>query len=125
MGRSVPNFLARLRDGLASLDEGFQSTSNTLMWRGPRPAGAIQLSLTRAEQQHSVSIGRAPDCDYILDEASVSRHHAKLMYTHGNCVIEDLKSTNGTWLNGEQVDRARVVPGDEICFGYCAVTLVT
>jgi pSer/pThr/pTyr-binding forkhead associated (FHA) protein len=124
MARPIPNFIAWVRDNLASLDESFQQTANTIAWRAPRQAGAIQLSLSRAEQQHSLSIGRDSDADFILDEASVSRQHAKLMYAHGSYVIEDLGSTNGTWLNGEQIRRARVVPGDEICFGYCAVSLV-
>ncbi len=45
-------------------------------------------------------IGRHPDCDVVLDDSNVSRFHAKIVAEPEGHVIVDLKSRNGTWLNG-------------------------
>lgn len=49
-------------------------------------------------------IGREPDADIVLEDATVSRHHAKLSVTRESVVIEDLGSENGTWIDGQPVD---------------------
>ncbi len=61
-------------------------------------------------------VGRAPDCQLRLEDASLSRKHAKLIPTNEGVVIEDLGSTNGSFHNGKRVQRALAVPGDEIGF---------
>lgn len=61
-------------------------------------------------------VGRAPDCQLRLEDASLSRKHAKLIPTNEGVVIEDLGSTNGSFHNGKRVQRAVAVPGDEIGF---------
>jgi pSer/pThr/pTyr-binding forkhead associated (FHA) protein len=61
-------------------------------------------------------VGRAPDCQLRLEDASLSRKHAKLIPTSEGVVIEDLGSTNGSFHNGKRVQRAVAVPGDEIGF---------
>jgi hypothetical protein len=63
-------------------------------------------------------IGRSRDCDIVLDDAGVSRRHARLHPTADAWSIEDLGSTNGLRLNEEQIHGARLVqPGDRIEIG--------
>jgi pSer/pThr/pTyr-binding forkhead associated (FHA) protein len=59
-------------------------------------------------------VGRSPECQLRLEESSLSRKHARLIPTDEGVVLEDLGSTNGSYLNGERVQRAVVKPGDEI-----------
>jgi len=65
-----------------------------------------------------VRIGRAPDCDLILDRPEVSRHHAELLRIDAATYeVRDLGSTNGTQVNGVPVRTAMVGDGDEIRLG--------
>ncbi|WP_350276910.1 FHA domain-containing protein [Kribbella sp. HUAS MG21] len=65
-----------------------------------------------------VRIGRAPDCDLILDRPEVSRHHAELLRIDPTGYeLRDLGSTNGTQVNGAPVQTAMVGHGDEIRLG--------
>jgi len=50
-----------------------------------------------------VTIGRHPECEIQLDEASVSRYHAKITLDNGHFYVQDLNSRNGTILNGDTV----------------------
>lgn len=65
-------------------------------------------------------IGRGGDCDLVLPERQVSRHHVKILREDGGFVLQDLGSKNGTHLNGNQVTgRARIQDGDEIQIALC------
>lgn len=65
-----------------------------------------------------VRIGRAPDCDLIIDRQEISRHHAELLRIDADAYeLRDLGSTNGTHVNGKPVDTAMVGHGDEIRLG--------
>ena len=64
-----------------------------------------------------VRIGRGLDNEVVLDDASVSRHHAEITREDGALEVRDLGSTNGTWVNAGRVDVAPVEPGDQIAFG--------
>lgn len=62
-----------------------------------------------------VYAGRAPDCDLVFDDPSVSAKHARFSYHHNHWWIEDLASTNGTLLNKTKLGvPAILVAGDEI-----------
>lgn len=64
------------------------------------------------------TLGRSRQCDVVLDDPNVSRQHAELRPRGGSWVFSDLGSTNGSRLNGHQVERSEVVrPGDEIEVG--------
>ena len=66
-------------------------------------------------EDRSVTIGRHPDCDIIIDDASVSRQHARIESENGVYFIEDLNSRNGTFLNNESIHRStRLFDGSEI-----------
>lgn len=64
----------------------------------------------------SLTVGRAPECGLRLDESGISRLHARLLPTDGGLQIEDLGSTNGTFVNGKRVLHGEAVVGDEIAF---------
>jgi pSer/pThr/pTyr-binding forkhead associated (FHA) protein len=58
-------------------------------------------------------VGRGSHCDLVIDSAKISREHAVFVRQDGGWWIEDLGSSNGTWLRGERVTRRRVEHGDE------------
>ena len=63
-------------------------------------------------------IGRSPECDICLEDAAASAHHARIKMEDARWSIEDLKSRNGTFLNGRRIDsRARLDAGDRIKIG--------
>jgi pSer/pThr/pTyr-binding forkhead associated (FHA) protein len=61
-----------------------------------------------------VNIGRMDDNDIIIQNAHVSRYHARLMAADGKYTLLDLESTGGTSVNGKRVSRAPIKPGDVI-----------
>lgn len=61
-------------------------------------------------------VGRAPECNLRLDADGLSRQHARLVLTNDGIQVEDLGSTNGTFINGKRVQRGFATPGDEIGF---------
>jgi pSer/pThr/pTyr-binding forkhead associated (FHA) protein len=65
-----------------------------------------------------VSVGRAVDNDLVFDDPSLSRKHAVLRQLGNNRVdVEDLKSSNGTFVNDRRIDRATAAVGDALRFG--------
>jgi hypothetical protein len=64
-----------------------------------------------------VVIGRSRECDVRLTDANVSRRHAEIRHEDDEFWIVDLGSTNGTELNGERIDRARLADRDRITLG--------
>jgi pSer/pThr/pTyr-binding forkhead associated (FHA) protein len=64
------------------------------------------------------TIGRATGADFIVDEALVSRVHCRLTaLASGDLELHDLESTNGTFVNGQRVERVRLDPGDRVQVG--------
>lgn len=64
----------------------------------------------------SQSIGRANDCDICLNVVHLSRRHAQIAVKDGYLQVNDLNSSNGTFLNGKKISSARVRSGDELAF---------
>ncbi len=65
-----------------------------------------------------IIIGRDDDCDYQIEDEVVSSRHARLIYRYMQWWVEDLQSTNGTYLNDERVETPTVIiKGDEIRIG--------
>ena len=56
-----------------------------------------------------ITIGRNPNCDIHIDNLGVSKRHAKIYKQDGAYVIEDLNSTNGTYVN-----QTRLSPGQQV-----------
>ena len=64
------------------------------------------------------TVGRATGADFIVDAPLVSRVHCRLTaLPDGGLEVRDLESTNGTFLNGERIQTARVSPGDKLGVG--------
>ena len=62
-------------------------------------------------------VGRGATCDLVLNESSVSRRHVQLSIAGGHCLVKDLGSRNGTYLNGQQIEEAEVADGDRLILG--------
>jgi hypothetical protein len=86
---------------------------------GRRPGTIVMPSGDRIELSDGRNlIGRLADCRIIINDGNTSRHHAEIHRSGSGFVINDLGSTNGTFLNGERLtgDR-RVTDGDIITVG--------
>jgi len=83
----------------------------------------IQISFNgEAEKElqldkETMTIGRKSDNDIHLDNLAVSGHHAKILTILNDSFIEDLNSTNGTYLNGSLVKKNTLADGDIIKIG--------
>lgn len=69
----------------------------------------------------TLGIGRLDTCDIVLSDAGVSRRHAEVRREGDEWVLVDLGSTNGTSVNGRQVRRHRLSPGDRIELGETVI----
>lgn len=73
--------------------------------------------ITHDLTEEKVTVGRLADNVLHLDEASVSSHHAEILFQDDEYHLHDLGSTNGTFVNGEQITEAVLNNSDEIRFG--------
>lgn len=64
-----------------------------------------------------VSIGRSENNEIFIDDTTVSSQHAKIYTYFDASYIEDLNSTNGTYINGKPVQKHLIKPGDVIHIG--------
>ena len=71
-----------------------------------------------------IVIGRSSDLDMVLVEDMVSRKHAKIETTETEIIIQDLGSTNGTFVNGEKITRSKLAEGDRILVGTSIIKMV-
>ena len=74
-------------------------------------------TLTHALDEGTTTIGRHPDSVVVLEFPSVSGHHATLELSESGCFLTDLKSSNGTRVNGVEIEEAQLHDGDRIAFG--------
>lgn len=104
----VVNRLTGMVASLSSMTARIESA-----WRAPRlPRFTLPPDVTR------VVVGRAPGCDFLLSDLTVSRWHAELRQAGGHWTVSDLGSMNGTRVNGWRLTGpAPVRPGDQIGFG--------
>ena len=83
-----------------------------VMKNGPAPGKIYML------EKSEISIGREVGSDVFVNDVEVSRQHARLTEQAGNYVLEDLGSTNGSFVNGQRVAGSRSLqPGDTITLG--------
>ena len=79
---------------------------------GPNPGTVFELT------KEVSLIGRDVTNDVVVGDAEVSRQHARITRTPGGYVLEDLGSTNGTFVNSERLVAPRVMnPGDLVALG--------
>ncbi len=67
--------------------------------------------------QGRVIVGRSPDNEIYIKSKFVSRHHAQLVSDDDGCIIEDLNSTNGVFINEKQIKKRRLQDGDVVSLG--------
>ena len=64
------------------------------------------------------TVGRATGADFIIDAALISRVHCRLTaLPSGELEVRDLESTNGTFINGQRIETARLLSGDRLGVG--------
>ena len=85
------------------------------------PMGEPTVSRPAEPRPAVLSVGRMPDSEIRIDSPIVSRRHARLVRDAGGAVLEDLRSTYGTFVNGERlVGRRPLLGGERIEFGSFA-----
>ena len=68
-------------------------------------------------------VGRTAPADIEIPDPGLSRQHARFTWDDQGIWVEDLQSTNGTKKNGARIERAKLLPGDEIAIGAVMVTV--
>lgn len=92
---------------------------------------AITLSVTNTLEDQTqafaipeILIGRSSSCTYIIRNDTVSSNHARMSYHHDQWWVEDLKSTNGTFINDERIHTPTVIiNGDDLRCGQVSVKI--
>lgn len=85
---------------------------------GPESGASYRLD------RDTTTIGRHPDSDVFLDDITVSRRHVRVDRDDQGYVLRDVGSLNGTYLNRERVDAARLRHGDEVQVGRYRLSFV-
>jgi pilus assembly protein CpaF len=76
--------------------------------------------------KNEINVGRVQGNDLMLPKGNVSKHHARLLFRDGRFIVTDLKSTNGTYVNGRKITQATIVrEGDKIYIGDFVLRLET
>lgn len=87
--------------------------------RGPKAGSRFSMD------KPTISLGRHPDSDIFLDDITVSRRHAEVALDEGVFRVADVGSLNGTYLNRERIDSARLTSGDEVQVGKFKLVFLT
>jgi hypothetical protein len=95
-------------EGMAGLSAGM---SVIVVQRGPEIGQRFELSGER------LTVGRSADSDIMLDDVTVSRHHAEFVADGVDWAVIDVGSLNGTYVNRDSIERHRLVTGDLIQIG--------
>jgi len=107
-------------------DEAETSDDSTEVLPVAVPHGAGVLVVTRGPNvgaryvlgDEAVGAGRHPESDIFLDDITVSRRHLEITPSgEGTYSLRDLGSLNGTYVNRERIDEAKLSPGDEVQIG--------
>jgi len=105
-------FGSDLSDAELDAIEALPSRSALCIVRSGPPAGARYLLDTDV-----TTVGRHPEADIFFDDVTVSRRHAEITRTATSFELVDQRSLNGTYVNGERVDRAVLTNGSEVRVG--------
>ncbi len=65
----------------------------------------------------TIVIGRGSKCDVRLEDGAASRQHAEIKGKQKSCLIRDLSSANGTYVNGKRVETKEIADGDVVQIG--------
>jgi hypothetical protein len=106
--QEIGHVLDQLSDGLGML----------IVRRGPNAGSTFVLD------SDTTSLGRDPDSDIFLDDVTVSRHHAIIERTDGHYEVRDAGSLNGTYVDRERIDTAKLGDMSELQVGRFVLTFV-
>lgn len=95
---------------VASINMAGEPTPKLVQMDGDKVVACFDIT------KEVTSIGRIPSNDIHIGVNSVSMHHAKVISFHNNFFLEDLKSTNGTLVNGHRINKCVLKSGDKISF---------
>lgn len=88
------------------------------------PGGTDEARTFRVTPGGAKTLGRAVRADFILDAPLVSRLHCRFeALPSGELEVEDLRSTNGTFVNGKRVKKAALAAGDRVRVGRVELTV--
>jgi hypothetical protein len=96
------------------------TADNVLVFKAP-DGSKRDLELSTDDE---TTIGRHPDCTLTVGQPSVSRRHARLWCDAGAWFVEDLQSSNGTYINNRRINKAPLSEGDEVRCGDFVLTYV-
>ena len=89
-----------------------------VMRSGPTPGASFTL------EGDQIDIGRDSTNEIVINDSEISRRHARLTFQGGKYVLEDLGSTNGTFVNGQRLAGPRVLKaGEVVSFGEQIVVI--
>ena len=114
---------AVLRELLADLSARWLAARTVLgSWDAQREKPAPWATLLLSRRRHGVLVvGRSSSCDMVFGDQGVSRRHACFDSVGGRWHVTDLHSTNGTFVDGIQVERAPIGVGCQVRLGGDAV----
>jgi hypothetical protein len=96
----------------------------TLTDAGPTPSLVVQAAKQTHVFSSDFTAGRQGSL--VVGDDHASNHHARFQFAHGAWYVEDLKSTNGTWLNGRRMFAAqRLKKGDKIKIGRTIIQVIS
>ena len=78
--------------------------SRLVVRRGPQPNQVYEMN------KDVVAVGRDITNDIVINDPEVSRHHCRMTRTPTGCTLEDLGSTNGTFVNGQRLTGSPMAP---------------
>ncbi|MCG5054251.1 MAG: DUF4388 domain-containing protein [Myxococcales bacterium] len=105
-------------------DQDNSSGQDAALWALRFISGKYQGGEFPLRPNREIIIGRSSDLDMVLVEDMVSRKHAKIATNEKNITIQDLGSTNGTFVNGEKIRSVELKDGDRILIGTSIIKLV-
>lgn len=81
-----------------------------------RPLNTALANSDKYELSGNITIGRSKECDICIGASHLSRKHARFVILAGTLSLEDLKSSNGSFVNGNRINKIVLKHGDEIGF---------
>jgi len=106
------------------VSDGGEGGQDAAQWALRFISGKYQGGEFPLRPNREIIIGRSSDLDMVLVEDMVSRKHAKITTDENVVSIQDLGSTNGTFVNGEKVRKAELKDGDRILIGTSIIKIV-
>jgi len=106
------------------VSDGNEEGRESALWALRFISGKYQGGEFPLRPHREIIIGRSSDLDMVLVEDMVSRKHAKITTDDSVVTIQDLGSTNGTFVNGEKVRKAELKDGDRILIGTSIIKMV-